>query len=185
MIVRPVRIVAPSAEIVTLAEVKEQARVLHGDDDAMLVSYRNEAVGWLDGWTGALGRALAPQTWEMALDAFPCTGIRVALGPVIDVTEIRWRDATGTAAVLDPAAYRVTKLDGRAMIDPVAAWPSTGLFRDAVRVTWTCGQPVAEIPAPVKLAARLLAAHWYDHRAATDVPEMIWSLINPYRRRGL
>jgi uncharacterized phiE125 gp8 family phage protein len=173
---------APTAELITLDEVKEQSRVTHSDQDAMLVGYRNQAVEWLDGWTGQLGRALAPQEWQLALGAFPCDGIRLPLGPLIAVSAVAYRDEAGALFTIDPAAYRVTPEDGRAVIDPVTAWPVPGRFRDAVRVTWTCGQPVADIPGPIKLAAKLLAAHWYDHGAAADVPPMIRSLIAPYRR---
>ncbi len=179
------RITAPTASVVTLEDVKAQARVVHGDDDAMLAGYAESAVRYMDGFDGVLGRALAPQTWEMVLDGFPAGAIDLPLGPVISLTSIVYLDHAGATQTLAPSTYRVSIAGGNACIVPVAAWPSTGAYPDAVQVRWQCGQAVAEIPAPVRLAAKLLAAHWYDNRSTEDVPPMIWSLINPYRRGWL
>lgn len=176
----------PTLAIVSLPEVKEQARVVDGDDDALLTGLRDAAVQWMDGWSGVLGRALATQTWDMHLPWFPEGAIVLPLGPVASVVSIVYRNAAGAEVTVDPLTYRVAIAGGHGTVTPVASWPAAGDFADAVRVRWICGQAVADIPHPIRLAARVLAAHWYDQRGADgDVPDVVWSLIAPYRRRSL
>lgn len=59
------RIAPPTAQVVTLREMKEHLRVLHDDEDLMIQSLTDAAVSWMDGWDGVLGRCIMPQTWQI------------------------------------------------------------------------------------------------------------------------
>lgn len=61
------RIAPPTAQVVTLEEMKEHLRLLPGDDheDLLIQSLIDAAVSWLDGWDGVLGRCIMLQTWQI------------------------------------------------------------------------------------------------------------------------
>lgn len=173
----------PAASAVPLVEAKAHLRVDHDEDDALIAGLVDAATGHLDGWTGVLGRALMPQVWEMTLDRFPRSEIRLPLGPVASIVSISYDDSAGVEQVVESDQYRV---DARGWPAPVsgAAWPSTA---GAVRVRWTAG---TGCPAPVKHAILLLVGHWYAAREAAgaalaEMPFGVAALIAPWRRVGI
>lgn len=93
----------PSTEPVTLAETKTHLRVTHADDDAFISTLIKTARQQLEARTG-LG--FITQAWSLFLDDWPETGeIRLPIGPLIDVTDIKvWSDAD-VASTIDPAHY--------------------------------------------------------------------------------
>jgi len=57
--------------------------------------------------------------------------------------------------------------------------------RRHVEITARCAL-ASDVPDDLRQAIRLLLAHWYDHRAATDaVPARVSALIAPYRMLSL
>jgi uncharacterized phiE125 gp8 family phage protein len=72
----------PALELVTLDEVKAHLRMEGIDDrDDTLQAHLDTAIAALDGYAGRLGRALAPQTWTLYLDAFPRCGMSATPRP--------------------------------------------------------------------------------------------------------
>jgi uncharacterized phiE125 gp8 family phage protein len=76
----PVLVTPPVAAPVSLAEAKAHLRVDFDDEDALISGLIDAATQHLDGWSGVLGRALMPQTWEMSLDRFPAGAINCLSG---------------------------------------------------------------------------------------------------------
>src|SRR4051794_11419297 len=94
-VVTPVEI-----EPVSLAEARLQCKVDDDDDshDAALTSLITAARENAEHHTG---RALAVQTLEMALDAFPaCGGFGLPMLPVASVASIKYTDAAGAEQTL-------------------------------------------------------------------------------------
>lgn len=184
MTLRPVpRLITPPAQLpVSLALTKVQCRVIDNSEDALIVDMIEAAVSHLDGYTGILGRALEPQSWEVALDAFPACGIVLPLGPVASVTSITYRDALDAELTLNPAAYELVETSLEALVRPVGAWPAGS----RVRVRWVAG---TGCPAPIREAIRKLVAHAYDNRgvmsaegAIAEMPLSVRDMIAPFRR---
>lgn len=61
-----IRVTPPTAQVVTLQDMKEHLRVLHDDEDMLIQSLTDAAVSWMDGWDGVLGRCIMPQTWRIS-----------------------------------------------------------------------------------------------------------------------
>lgn len=185
---RLVLVTPPSAEIVSLAEAKRHVRVEHGDDDALIEGYVAAAVAHLDGASGWLGRALAPQTWRVEYPAFPEGGIELPLAPLTAVGSVVYRDPIAVDQTLAASAYREFGIGSAAGggIEPVSTWPATGDGEAAVRVTFTAGH--ASVPTPIKQAILLLVGHWYANRETVNVgnitselPFTVEALLTPFR----
>lgn len=87
------------------------------------------------------GRALAPQTLEMALDAFPEDEIELELPPVATITHVKYTDTDGAEQTVDSADYTLS-LYGESRVLSLAYdtdWPDTRDIRDAVRVRYVTG----------------------------------------------
>lgn len=186
------RVTPPVAAPITLAEARTHLRsdtsfAPDAAEDALITGLIDAAVNWLDGWTGVLGMALMPQTWEMALDAFPNLEIMVPLGPVISVASISYTDAAGAAQVLPGASYSIDVQGAR--VRPVDFWPVTATSMAAVKIRWVAGQGC---PPAIRAAILILIGHWYGAgrepvvtgTIAQEVPLTVATLIAPFRRVG-
>jgi uncharacterized phiE125 gp8 family phage protein len=143
----------PTAELLTLDQAKAHLKVDANDDDNEIQAAIAAAVAHLDGYAGQLGRALAPQTWTLYLDRFPCGAgslrdprrrpgnvIRLPLPPLISVDSIHYLDSTGVTQTLGPSAYQVLAGE-RAEVWPAygTTWPGTRCQPRAVAIAFTCG----------------------------------------------
>ncbi|WP_257556425.1 head-tail connector protein [Sphingobium sp. CFD-2] len=189
----PVRTVAPSSAILSLADAKAHLRVLHDDEDALITALIAAAEAHLDGFSGVLGRALVTQEWERSFDAFPaCNSFRLPLGPLGDEVTLSYFDADDVEqtfsdfhAVSDAIGPMIVLQDG-------ATWPSTAARPDAVKVAWRCGYgDVADVPPAIIHAAKLMIGHWYANREAAtpdpfaQMPLAVDALLAPLRAVGV
>lgn len=94
----PYLITAPTAQPVTLAEMKAHLRVAHDDDDTDIAARIASVTAHLDGWGGVLGRCLMPQTWAIDVE-----GPGPHLLPFPEATDVT---ATGVAGALDVVVTR-------------------------------------------------------------------------------
>src|ERR671912_2041068 len=88
-------ITPPVAEPVRLAEVKADLRIDHTDDDVRLQRHITEARQSIDGPRTWLVRSLMPQTWELVLDGYPTSEIRLPTAPVASITSVKYDDSLG------------------------------------------------------------------------------------------
>lgn len=140
----PVLVTAPTAEIVTLADMKAHLRVTHSAEDDLIEALTAAAVAYLDGWTGVLGRCVASQVWRVTLDAPGCYTL-----PMPDVTSAQAAYAAGASALTLKATARGPQIE----------------ITEACDVTFTCAMP-APMAALVAQAVKLLVGHWYANREA-------------------
>lgn len=184
----PILISAPVSAPISLAEAKEHLRVTWSEEDDAITDLIEDAVAYLDGWGGVLGRALEPQTWQISLGRFPAGNIDLPLGPVSAVEAIEYLDAGDRSPrTLDPSLYELDTYAVEARVVPIAPWPATAPANAAVRVRWVAG---TGCPKPIRRAIKLLVGHFYMNREATSaalatVPFGVSSLIEPWRRVGL
>lgn len=167
----------PTDDVVTLAEVKEHLRIDTNDHDAVLRSYLRAARQLLDGVEGWLGRALAPQTYDLKLSGFPRC-IRLPLPPLIEVISITYLDSNGDSQTLSTSVYTVVNqgYDVSYIEETINQnWPTTYDVAQAVTVRYRCGYVDGGspedviVPEPIKEAIKLMVGHWYENREQTSM----------------
>ncbi len=174
-----------------IAELDESPEIAP-DDLEHIRALTDAAVEQMDGPISKTRRALLTQTWTLTLDCWP-SKIVLPLSPVQSVSSVGYSDTDGVQQILDPLAYRVT---GLASWDPTISlvngetWPELDTIPAGIEVEFVAGygDDLADLPAPVLQAIRMLTAHWYEQREAvltgsiaTELPLGVASLIQPYR----
>jgi uncharacterized phiE125 gp8 family phage protein len=184
----PVRVIAPTAQPITLAQAKAQVRVDFADEDALISALIEAATDHVDGWTGVLGRALMTQTWELSLDKFPKGAINLPLGPCRQIVAVTYVAANGSTQTVSSADYTtdLNPVEGW-VIPKTTGWPTTMETANAVTVRWVAGYATAaDVPAGLKQAILLLVAHWYQNRELIGqgqaLPFTVSALLAPYKR---
>jgi uncharacterized phiE125 gp8 family phage protein len=176
----PVRTVAPAETPVTIDQAKAHLRVEHDGDNELITALIEAATGYLDGWSGILGRALVTQTWRVDLDVFPpCRYLKLPLLPVQSIASIAYSDGANADQVFAGANYSL--INGAIVLGNTASFPSVYARADAVRITFVAGYGgAAEVPAPLKQAILLHVEQAYDayDQARQDAFDR---LIAPFR----
>lgn len=181
----------PATEPVSVDEVKAQLRVDYAEEDGLIAAYISSARETLE---RLMWQAFITQTLALTLDAWPAGDvIRLPRPPLQAVSAVTYITQDDVEHTLDPGAYIVdiTTKPGRVVLRSGHSWPSASLrSAAAVKVTYTAGYGDAAdaVPEPIRLAIRLLAAHWYEHREAvseaktlTELPLGVWWLVAPLR----
>lgn len=192
---RPVRTAAPEATPVTVAEIKANSRIDHSADDTMLAILLQAAVDHFDGWTGTLGRCIVTQGWRLDLGGWPsCRTIGLPF-PDVTAVAVTYYDADNVEQTVSSSLYELLE-DARGSFIRFRdgfTYPAVYSDRsDGVRVAFTAGfGNAAAVPAAIKQAIMLLAAHWYENREATiegttsiEIPFGVRALTRPYERVG-
>ncbi len=165
---RPVQTIAPSGAIVTLDEAKSHLRVDYSDDDTLIQGLIDGAVSHLDGYSGILGRPLLNQTWAQSFVDFSASPWRLRFADLQSISSIKYYDLANVQQTLSTSIYSVLTDEIGPYITLVSgqSYPNIYSRDDAVTVTWVCGYGVdaTKIPADIKVAIKMMVAHWYENR---------------------
>tara|TARA_R110002110_G_scaffold79732_15_gene208108 strand:+ start:6820 stop:7392 length:573 start_codon:yes stop_codon:yes gene_type:complete len=182
----------PAEEPVTLGEARAHLRLDATDEDALLGVLVTAARTALEAVTR---RAFVTQDWRLLLDDWPAHAISLPLAPVQAVTAVTVAGLDETVT-LDEEFYEVDAGGEPPRIAAMRgqAWPLPATMMAGIAIEFTAGYgPAASVPAPLKQAVLLLAAHWFEHRdplmangtEGVDLPLTVAALIAPYRRLHL
>lgn len=145
-----ITIIQPAAEPVTVAEVKDSARIdgtaLDAQIALLIPAFRMQA-------EHKQGRRLITQTVELVLDAFPTDGdIDLLLPCVQSIVSVKYLDSDGVQQTFDPSGYYLDSENTPCWLLVDTDWPTTGDYANAVRVRYTVGYGAtsADVPADVK-----------------------------------
>lgn len=179
------RTVAPTAEPVTVSEVKEHLRLSLPDEDKYISSLISQIREEFEELTGL---ALLGQTWELTLDYWPgpsepwWDGVRVASitaihgdrsldfvelprHPLTAVTAVSVSDEGGNETAVDVAnTFNIDTASkpGRMILKDGKTWPIATRNRTGIEITYTAGY--TSVPAPLKRALLNMIAYAYEHR---------------------
>ena len=138
-------------------------------------------------------RKLVSQKWRLYLDEWPEDMIILPYGNVQSVDLVRWLDEDGVDHELSNGTDYIDAIVGpEPGLLPVDSWPSDNLFDvDSIRIEFVAGfGDAADVPADIRHAIQLLAAHWYETREAVivgttvrKVPFAVDALIGPWKLR--
>jgi uncharacterized phiE125 gp8 family phage protein len=166
---------APLVNPISLSEVKEQLRVEHDDDDAMLTRLIDVAIAYTD-VRGALGQAMITQKWGQWIKPNPPQNVYLALGPVQSVTAVKYYDEAGVLQDDVVDNYQVFGTEFATTLSPKAgfSWPTAQQRADAIKIEYQIGygDAASDVPQTVRHALMLLIGHWYDNREQTGVDEL-------------
>jgi len=169
-----VRVSAPAALPISVAEAKAQMRVEGNDDDTIIERLVNAAVAFVD-VQGVLGRAMITQTWGEWIAPNPST-VMLSLGPVQSVSAIKYYDVDGVLQTATLADFNVFGTPNRITITPKTgkAWPTTQTRDDAIKIEYVIGygNAASDVPQTVRHALLMLVAHWYENRETTQEKQM-------------
>jgi uncharacterized phiE125 gp8 family phage protein len=180
--------VAPTSEPITLAQAKEQVRVIDDtSQDDLLNAYIVAARTHVEAVTGT---KLVSQTVVMKAE---CWGdlFHLPTGPIQSISSITYVDSAGDTQTLATSVYE-TRLDGIApsiVLKYGQSWPS---IRSGSLITVTGVAGYTSIPASIIHAVKLLVADWFAVREDTNVgnivntmPNSVMALLANHRRWGV
>jgi uncharacterized phiE125 gp8 family phage protein len=155
--------VPPTVEPVSVAELKEHARIDHGHEDARLASLITTARLMVEKDTR---RKLCTQTVILSLDYLPSYIVPDIL-PIQSISGITYYDGNNALQTLAASTYEADLYAEPVIIRPAfgQTWPTTYDRFGAVLVTMVAGYGAASaVPEDAKQAILLLASHWVENR---------------------
>jgi uncharacterized phiE125 gp8 family phage protein len=179
MIVRPVAGGPAPEEPVSLALAKQHLRVTNTAEDELIALYLSAARRSIESYCE---RSIAEQQLEAVVGGVSSTTEPIALwyGPV---------SAVASVESVPPEGVRVPVV-GWSASGPIVGAPAEGwpVAPAAVAITYTAGQPAAEVEAPLRQAILLLLGLYYDTRSVnrmgsivSPIPWTVEYLLAPYR----
>lgn len=192
---RPVLVVAPTIKPITRAEAKAALDISSDARDTLIDGLIAAATSYLDGWTGILGRALCEQTWRQDYDSLWANCMRLPLFPVISITNVKYKDTTGTEQTIDAANYTLQTDDLGSYVRFTSTYAVPSLWTEVPRAsaTYKAGYAdnagVSTVPDAIRHAMLLLVRHWFDNPGGVQIgatveklPFAVEALLAPYRR---
>jgi uncharacterized phiE125 gp8 family phage protein len=179
----------PSVEPVSLAEAKAHCRIDGAAEDTLVASLLIAARMHIE---RSLNVALIEQSWSLFLDRWPDRpSLALPLAPVISVDAVRLYSPDDSSTAADPDLFLLDGAGQRPRLSRREAgpWPLPGRSVNGIEIAFTAGYGAAadDVPMPVRLAIKLLVAHWYEMREPvvgeqpSAVPLSVASLISPFR----
>jgi uncharacterized phiE125 gp8 family phage protein len=169
---------APTVEPVTPRELMLHARI-DGSEEIeliaqLLVDARNEVekLAW---------RKLLTQTWDQYFDGFEDDELRLDCCPVQSITAITYVDPNGVTQTLAADQYELGECRGLPEVRTSYAgvWPVARDQDDVVKVRYKAGygDAASSVPAELKAAIRIHAAHRFRFRDGTPLPRGFYDLV--------
>ena len=185
----PIFVDGPAVEPVTLSDMKAYLRA--DDDPAQddLIAGLVKAARLMV--EASSRRILIAQRWRVVLDRWPPGGtIMLPLSPVMSIDALRVANADGTATEVPPEAYESDLLGDPPRV-VVSGAPEPGRPRHGISIELRAGYGTSPeaVPATLKLAIRILVAHWFEHRGDVVgeqiLPPEALALVAPFQRARL
>jgi uncharacterized phiE125 gp8 family phage protein len=186
---QPILIEGPAVEPVSLAEMRAHLRLDDAAEDTLVAGLIKAARLVVE---AACGRVLIAQRWRIVLDRWPRERVvDLPLSPLIAVERISITDAAGEAVDCPPAAYAAEPGCDPPRLAVFAAVPEPAPERAGIAIDLIVGFGASadDVPAPLKLALKMLVTRWFENRGdvtgAQSLPTEALALVAPFRRARL
>jgi len=180
---RPTVVTGPTAEPVTLAEVKKQLFLAESDtaSDAELVSRIQAA---REQWEHDTDSYLLTQTLSVTAESFRGRDIVLPGKPLQSVTHVKYYDDVETLQTLSTSLYSVDLQTQAVRLNWNITWPTTYIRWDAVQVEFVVGNTsLSAVPAIAKQAILLLITYYhFANRGDNDRPNDLRAYENLVKR---
>ena len=155
---------APTAEPVTVAEVKSQSYIDHDDHDAQIALLIAAARDHIERYCNITALT---QTIEAKCDCFDDFAY-LPFAPVQSISSITYIDTDGSEQTLSSSVYelRADDLEGSIVLQYGQSWPAR---RVNTRITVTAVVGYTTVPPAIKHAMLLLVALGFENREAQEL----------------
>lgn len=176
-------ITPPGAEPIDLTSLKNQLRIDHDNDDALLLALQATARTYIE---RRLDLAVMSQTWRVILPPGQRC-IRLRPTPVQTIVQVYY-SVEDVIVYLSSQDWELEPVH-KSSVEILANMPSEA---ESVSVEFLSGyQSLEDVPADIVRAVSLLTAHYYEEREVfrneryIPVPYGVDALLQPYRRVSL
>ncbi|MGO4572809.1 head-tail connector protein [Microvirga sp. 2TAF3] len=184
----PILVDGPAVEPITLAEMKAHLRVDDDADDELIGGLVKAARLMVE---AVSRRILIEQRWRLMLHRWPQGGtVLLPVSPLIAIESIHVFDASGAATEVTAEAFESDALSDPPRIMLHGA-PEPGKIRNGIAIDLRAGFGAAPdaVPASLRLAVKILVAHWYENRGDVAgeqvLPPDAFALLAPFQRARL
>ena len=148
------RLSAPASLPIVLDDVKEFCRVEDTDNDTLLTAFMSSAVELAENETG---QRFISQQWRLDLGGFD-SEIVLPYPKFASVDSIQYYDTANALQTLSSDYYDADGVGavGRISLAYGYTYPSVYPRPDAVQITFTCGDAIANVPQSAKDAMRTI-----------------------------
>lgn len=206
-------ITPPIGEPISLTEMRLHLRLDDdGDsppahpDDPLITTLMVAAREYVENY---LGRAVAPQTFEIAARSFqPCdyrlhgygAFIELPMSPVSQIVSVTYTDGDGNVQTVAASDYTLDDFSDPALLwaKDGTSWPIPARGPNMARIRYIAGYDlpgdspnVNPLPSSIIAAIKLVVGNYYENREAaaqlargetiTDLPMGVAALLDPYR----
>lgn len=161
------RLTNPSAEPITVAEVKDRLRITHTDDDAAILAYCQAAREIVEGLTG---RRIATATFRCVCGGWGGSAVALGATPLVSIQSVKYWPAEGGSQVTLANYIAITDTEPGQVLWPINL-PDVAERPDAITIDFTAG---GTPPEDLRQATIMLAAWMYEQ----PMPVNIGNIVN-------
>ena len=197
---------AASIDPVTVAELRNYARIDDGIDSTLLTALIKAATNWCEEYTN---RVFITRTLRLSLDGISEFDVPLKEGmytapytvylqnyielpkpPLGSVSSIVYFDDSDNQSTWDTSNYYVDaeSTPPRVVLRDGGAWPTDLRNANGIQVTYTAGygSNATDVPEAIRIAIQQYATHLYEHRGddegrGLNSPALVQNLLQPYK----
>jgi len=174
-----IQTVAPTAEPITLIEVKEHMSMLENDHDNKISTLIKVATKSVEDKTN---RQLMSATFELYADNFVT---KLKKNPIQSIKKIEYMDENEVYQILNSSLYYLYEENGIGMIKYTDI-PTLPTHKKAVKITFICGYTT--VPEPIKQYLNIAVESMFETTGDKSFGVQVYSLkeyteclLNPYK----
>jgi len=182
----------PATEPVTLADMRLHLGITQATDTARDSIITARIVAARERVEDITNCAVMSQTLTYYADRFPFDSKKSysikLISPVASITEIRYLDVNGIEQVLDPADYRLSRVNAEVSPAFAMCWPVARKQEESVKIKYVAGfANAAAVPQSMKEAIMFIVAQWEVFQSSIEgnlrpftIPNAAKELLNYY-----